>query len=357
MRAKLEPYDKQPLPNYDVVPLRRNEIRVAAAQMTTKLVDPKNPKKGIKENVEHMLFLVDAVQSWPIGRKDLVCFPEFSLQGYDLSWTREDWLRVAIDLPGEETELIGKKAKELNCYIEFGCHTKDKDWPGHYFNTSVIIGPSGSVIHKHWKAYCDPGAFEYATTVHDVLDEFVERYGWDMVWPVARTDIGNIATFVCSEGFQPETARAFAFKGGEILVRSINGGAYLYSEMGARLDPGGDPRITMQAYCMENNVYGVFVNNATCPSYRFYPGAGFSTIFDNKGRVLKVASTTDEAMIAEQIPIGSFRKGHSIPILRKELYERAYAEYVGKYPPNMYLEYLPKDTIDGINYARRKARW
>lgn len=57
----------------------------------------------------------------------------------------------------------------------------------HYFSASVIVGPQGTVIHKHWKAIRDPGRLEYATTVHDVLDEFVERYGWDAVWPVART--------------------------------------------------------------------------------------------------------------------------------------------------------------------------
>ena len=42
----------------------------------------------------------------------------------------------------------------------------------------VLVGPDGAVIHNHWKAYGGfPGVLEYATTVHDVLDEFVERYG------------------------------------------------------------------------------------------------------------------------------------------------------------------------------------
>ena len=38
--AFVGPYSKKPLPNYDVEPLRRDEIVVAAAQMMTRMVNP-----------------------------------------------------------------------------------------------------------------------------------------------------------------------------------------------------------------------------------------------------------------------------------------------------------------------------
>lgn len=344
----IEPYAKKSLPNYEVVPLRNNEITVAALQMTTKTVDAKNPKPILKENLEHMLWLVDAAQRR--GPVDLLCFPEFTLQGTAASvWTREEMLRIAIELPGEETELIGKKAKQYNCYIVVSCYTKEKDWSGHFFNASFMIGPSGEVIQNHWKAHFDPGYLEHATSVHDVLDEFVERYGWDAVWPVARTDIGNIAHYTCSEGFAPETPRVFAFKGAEILVWCLTGG-----------EGREETHNIGQTYFQRNDVYGILIDAALRPP-SFYAwetsGCGLSYIFDNAGRTLERAHLPHETVIRATIPIAAFRKKHSIPVLRKELYAPVYADYVGKYPPNMYSEYLPKDPLDGINYARKKARW
>lgn len=196
--------------------------------------------------------------------------------------------------------------------------------------------------------------FEHSTSVHDVLDDFVERYGWDEVWPVARTDIGNIATFICSEGMQPETARAFAFKGAEILSYSMSGGAVL------GIPRWGDVRVTIRAHCIMSEVYGIFTNNAIGETNEYMfedAGAGYSMIIDNVGRVLKEATSQHEVAVVERIPIAQFRANHSIPPLRKELYSPVYSEYEGKYPPNMYAKYLPKDNLDALNYARREARW
>lgn len=348
-----EPYAKVPLPNYDAVPLRREIITVAAFQTKHTIVDPKNPRPGVKAKLDHVLSMIDMIQAR--GYLDLICFPEFVLQGSAISfWTREDFIRLAIDFPGEETERICQKAKQYNCYIEMAAYTIEKEWPGHFFNCSFIAGPNGEIIHKHWKAHWDPGLFEHSTSVHDVLDEFVERYGWEAVWPVARTDIGNIATLICSEGFQPETARAFAFKGAEILAYSISGGAIL------GVPRWGDARITFQASCINNDVYGIFVNNATGTTNQYAledTGAGYSMIVDNLGRILKQATSQNETVVAEAIPIGLFRRNHTIPPLRQELYLPVYTEYKGKYPPNIYAEYLPKDNADALNYARKKARW
>ncbi len=350
-----EPYARRPLPNYEVKPLKQDHIAVCAMQMDTRPIDAGNPEPGVRANVEHLCEMVEGAMMWPtIAPKQLFCFPEFCLTGLDYAWTRKQWLRISIDLEGEELKCIGRTAKALGCHIALACHIREQDWPDHYFSASVIVGPQGTVIHKHWKAIRDPGRLEYATTVHDVLDEFVERYGWDAVWPVARTEIGNIATYVCSEGFQPETARVFAFKGAEILVRLIAAGGYNYSET-----PGiGDSRITMRAQCIENHCYGIYANSGSwAPQWISNAMGGSSMIIDPNGNVLKEATSAHETVVGEVIPIAAFRSRHSIPNLRKELYAPAYAQYEGKYPPNMFSEYLPEDAVDAIKYVRRKARW
>ena len=162
----MSPIVRSPSPKYEVVPLKHENIGVAAIQMNPKAVDIKNPKKGIKENLDHLLFLCDATHAWVTYHINLVAFPEFTLTGFDTTWTRDEWLKVAIMVPGPETELIGKKAKELGYYIEFASHTQDPDWPGHFFNTSVLVSPEGKVIHTHWKAYGGAPGFgpEYNTS-------------------------------------------------------------------------------------------------------------------------------------------------------------------------------------------------
>ncbi|MFC2032006.1 nitrilase-related carbon-nitrogen hydrolase [Chloroflexota bacterium] len=343
------------LPNYEVVPLRKDEIVVAAIQTRAQKVDHKNPKPDIKKRMEHILHLIDLASTRARAPVDLFCFHECVVQGMATKlWAREDFIRLAIEMPGEETELLGKKAKELNAYIEMAAYTKEKDWPGHFFNTSFIVGPNGKVIHNHWKAHVSPG-FETATTVQDVLDRFLERYGWDAVWPVVKTDIGNIATFVCSEGFAPETARAFAFKGAEILVRSCGGCAISGMAGGV-----GDPRFTMRAWCMCNDVWGVFANNAHGQTDHYSveaSAAGSTMIIDNAGKIVQQSESHNEDIVIATIPIAYFRKNHSLPRLRVEIYAPVYAQFTGKYPPNMHSEYLAKDYQDEIEYARRKARW
>ena len=344
-------------PHYKVEPLKYDEITVAAVQMNPKPVDSRNPAKGIKENLERMLLLCDAAPTWPPGPVHLIAFPEFTLTGFDTAWTREDWLRVAIMVPGPETELIGKKARELGCYIEFASHTQDPDWPGHFFNSSLIVSPEEKVIHQHWKPYMGfPGNLEYSTTVHDVLDEFLERYGWDAVWPVARTDIGNIATYVCSEGFAPETARVFALNGAEILVRSIGGGGAVYD-----IPCIGDPMIRMRSDCAASHVYGVYASAGS----GWYAGAksaaennfgGGSMIVDPFGRVLRQANDSREQILKETIPIAVFRAKHSIPMIRTEIYVPAYEQHPGRFPPNMYSEYLPTDLSDAFQRSLKHIR-
>jgi len=48
-------------------------------------------------------------------------------------------------------------------------------------------------MYVHWKAYWGfPGiGTEYATTVYDVLDEYVGPIRLDAVWPVAVTPIAT----------------------------------------------------------------------------------------------------------------------------------------------------------------------
>ncbi|MFO1508596.1 MAG: hypothetical protein U1F31_02375 [Steroidobacteraceae bacterium] len=124
-----------------------------------------------------------------------------------------------------ESAVIGERAKHYGCYVAFGCYARDKDWPNHVINMSVIVGPDGNIVKQQWKARNILGAFGgiglIGTTVYDVLDRYVEMYGWDATLPVARTDIGNIA--MTAVGMEPMLYQALAMKGAEILILTVTG--------------------------------------------------------------------------------------------------------------------------------------
>src|SRR5690606_3049760 len=119
-------------------------------------------------------------------------------------------------------------------------------------NMSVIMGPDGNIVSKQWKARNILGLFGegalIGTTVYDVLDRYVEMYGWDAVLPVARTDIGNIA--MTAVGIEPLLYQCLALKGAEILIMTVTGGSNAESA-----------RATARA----NRIYTVGVGNSVSP--------------------------------------------------------------------------------------------
>jgi predicted amidohydrolase len=260
---------------YDTVPLRKPTIELGVVQSRVRGVDASNPQVGLKSNLAHMLELID--KSFHFGGKpDILFFHEFPITGWN-TWTRAEILRFAPEIPGEESEAIGAKAKEYGCYIVFGSYAQDRDWPDHVLSITTIVGPDGQVVDKHWKARNIKGVFHgielFTTTIYDVLDRYTEMYGPDAVIPVTRTDIGNIAT--SSIQLEPELFRAFAMKGTEIMLRTAT---------------GGFSRLDIQACAMYNRFYSAIVNNALSPDNPgFFPATnttGGSAVFGPRGDVL-----------------------------------------------------------------------
>ena len=114
-------------------------------------------RKDIQINLEHLSHLVKAA-SW-LSALDipvrLIAFPEGALQAFNdevldldhVTFARE----CAIDIPGEETEALGKIAKEYNAFIMAQAKARHPDLKDRYFNVGFIINPRGKVILQHYK--------------------------------------------------------------------------------------------------------------------------------------------------------------------------------------------------------------
>jgi predicted amidohydrolase len=339
---------------YEKVPLRQDNINVTAIQSRVNSVDVKNLKATMQKNLDHVLALIDQAQGsaaewggerlWG-SKQDLLCMHEFPIQGFQ-PWTRAELNRVALDLPGPETEAIGARAKKYGCYISFGCYAKEKDWPDHVINMSVIVGPSGEIVSKQWKARNILGLFGdgalIGTTIYDVLDRYVEMYGWDATMPIARTDIGNIA--VTAVGAEPLLYQCLALKGAEILVLSVTG--------------GNNPESAI-ATARANRVYCVGVGNSVTPDNIGFPESAGSSdegtvVVDPRGMTIAKTTNHHEDFASGRIPIADFRKTRRFPELPMALLLPVLQQYDPVFQPNAFLEYLPKTYKEAGDLVRKR---
>ena len=335
--------------SYPTAELRKDNIGVAVVQTRVKGVRGDNPAPDIKANLDYMLECIDAAQGWG-PPSDLLCFHEFPITGFS-QWTREQHYRLALEVPGPETDEIGKRCAQYNCYVVLGTYAKDPEWPDHILHLMVLIGPDGRVQAKHWKQRnvrgMFPGSEQYTSAIYDVLDRFVEMYGQDAVVPVAQTDIGNIA--MSAVQFEPELFRCMALKGAEIVCRVATGG-FEYHDM----------RLTSY----HNNLYTLICNNSVNTHGRnpgffeetAYGGPGRSAIFGPRGVELAVAGPF-ETQRSARIPIKEFRAQHRIPDLHWRLYAPILNAYRERYDPGLYLDYLPTDKQDAFRLFAKHARW
>ena len=331
---------------YAMVPLRKEALRVTAVQSFIRAVrDTRNPAPELKANVDHMLELIDAANGFP-GPQDLICFHEQPIMGWN-PWTREEALRVAIEIPGPETEALGRKAKQYGCYISFGTYAKDRDWPGHLLLNGILIGPDGSVVANHWKTNnmrgFRPGWDMFTTSIYDVLDRYREMYGEDAVLPIARTDIGNICCSVTPG--QPDVMRAMGMKGLELRLSSSSGGYNL--EDAAMIS-------------LYNRLWSVVCNQSVSPEQAGFPefsGSGDTAIFGPNGRIAARARSVNEEFITTVIPMAEFRRTRIIADVPMEMLLPVYSRFVPRHGPNAQADYLPPTSEDAARHFIDTRNW
>jgi predicted amidohydrolase len=336
--------DVRPDGTYTSLPLLKDSVRLGVMQTRVRPVDAANPGPMRKENLDHMLMLIENAQEWN-PPCDVLFFHEFPITGFRFDWSRKDVNRLSIELPGEESEALGKAAKKYDCYIVFGSYVRDRDWPDHVLSITTIIGADGRIVDKHWKARNIMGVFAtgrtpielMTSTIYNCLDRYIEMYGADAVVPVTRTPIGNLCTSSIQR--EPELFRCMALKGGEIFLRTATGGFSPWD---------------IQASAAYNRVFAAVCNNAVSPGNRFFEdaGGGGSAIYSEFGEFMARAESEHEQLVAASIPIRAYRERHRQPEYPWPMYQPVMNKYVPKYPPSKLSKYLPTDLKDAARYLR-----
>jgi predicted amidohydrolase len=171
-------------------------------------------------NLDAALEVVGWVARSPAVR--LVVFPEFFLTGAASPLgSRSSHLAhlIGISFPGPEADKLARFAQDTKSYVAGGVFEYDPEWPGRFFNTAFIFDDAGNLIHRYRKIHCaDVFGTLPDTTPGSVFDRYVQKYGYEHLFPVVDTPLGKLATKICFDMNFPETSRAFSTRGAEVII-------------------------------------------------------------------------------------------------------------------------------------------
>ena len=280
----------------------------------------------IRANISRMCELVDYVTSFGNSEVRLVVTPEYAINGSFRRLELEQWMRISTTIPGPYTDILAAKAKQRKIYLAANLFEIHPDFPGRFFNCSLLFGPDGNILIKHWKNNNNCWVFPY-TTPADIYTKFVSKFGVENLFPVAKTEIGNIGLLTCGELGFPENARCTMMNGAEILC-------HLTSEPNNMSH--GDVRNwtglrTARAY--ENKCYLAAANVGMYENALrgLHDSHGDSAIHYFDGTVLNTVRGPGEATIKGALNMNDLRRARSKPfhptVIRAELYAKEYARW------------------------------
>lgn len=259
----------------------------------------------------------------------LIVLPEYFLTGFPFGESIVDWAQKACwEMAGAEYEALAKIAQKYRIFLAGNAYELDPNFPSLYFQTCFVIDPSGSVVLRYRRLNS-----MFAPTPHDVWDKYLDCYGLEAVFPVAKTEIGNLAALASEEILYPEVARCLAMRGAEIFLHSTS------EVYGNQRSPKDAAKIVR---AVENMAYVVSANTAGIANIPIPVASadGGSKIVDYRGLVLAETATGESMAAFAEIDLAALRRYRRRPglnnLLSRQRFE-LYAESYGRshfYPAN-----------------------
>ena len=312
-------------------------FRALALQVTASAVnrvrDRAEARSRMQETVDRIGVQIAASLAFIGFDCRLVLLPEYVLTGFPIGETLADWAEKAcLSMTDPLYESLGKIAQKHSIFLAGNAYESDPNFPGLYFQTCFVIDPTGSIVLRYRRLNS-----MFAPTPHDVWERYLDCYGLDGVFPVAKTEIGNLAAVASDEILFPEVSRCLALRGAEILLHPT-------SEIFSR---GRSPKDAAKiARAVENSAYVISANTAGIANSPI-PGAstdGGSQIVDYRGQVLAETGAGESMAAFAEIDLAGLRRFRRRPGLnnllarqRLELYVDCYRQF-RMYPPNTMLE-------------------
>ena len=267
----------------------------------------------------------------------LVVLPEYFLTGFPMGDPLPVWKEKAcLETNGPEYDALARIATDNDIFLAGNIYEIDPHFPELYFQTCFAIDPAGEVVLRYRRLNS-----MFAPTPHDVWDQYLDRYGLEGVFPVARTAIGNLAAIASEEILYPEIARCMALRGAEVLLHPT-------SQSNEVVRSPKD--VVAVARAIENMAYLVSANSAGIKDTPLPAESadGGSKIVNYKGLVLAKSGPGETMTATAEIDLTALRRYRRRPGMenllsrqRLELYTQSYG-MSGYYPANTMARGVPE---------------
>ncbi|MUG93236.1 nitrilase [Scytonema sp. UIC 10036] len=312
-------------------------FRALALQVTchaiNQVIDPQEVRSLMQDTINRLAKQIAASIAFIGGDCRLIVLPEYFLTGFPMGESLDVWAEKAcLEMAGAEYEALGKIAQQYKIFLAGNAYEVDPNFPELYFQTCFVIDPSGTVVLRYRRLNS-----MFAPTPHDVWDKYLDCYGLEGVFPVAKTAIGNLAALASEEILYPEVARCLTMRGAEIFLHSTS---EVYSKERAPKEAAKICRaVENMAYVVSANSAGIA--NSAIPSASTDGG---SKIVDYRGLILAETASGESMAAFAEIDLAALRRYRRRPGLnnllsrqRMELYAQSYSQS-HFYPANTMLD-------------------
>ena len=280
---------------------RIESFRALALQLTSQAVNQARDRSEARSLMEKTISRLDpqiAVSLAFIGSDcRLVVLPEYWLTGFPMGEPIAVWAEKAcLEIEDPLYDALAQIAQKYKIFLAGNAYELDPNFPQLYFQNCFVFDPSGSMVLRYRRLNS-----MYTPTPHDVWEQYLECYGLDGIFAVAKTAIGNLAALASDEILFPEVARCLAMRGAEIFLHPTS-------------EVYGNPRSPKEAAkisrAVENMAYVVSANTAGIANTPLPVASvdGGSKIIDHRGLVVAETGAGESMAAFAEIDLAALRR-------------------------------------------------
>jgi predicted amidohydrolase len=246
---------------------------------------PNNEGVSREEIVERMMDLLEEAVREQV---ELIAYPEMALTTYFPKKIRKDFDQFfETDLPPKALEPLLRRAAEARVGVHVGfCEKAD----GKYFNTALLTDRDGRLCGTFRKIHL-PGT-KAADGFAQVYEPYYFEHG-DTGYKVFDAAGARMGVAICQDRRYPETYRALALQGAEIILIGYN-------------TPLSPLALDLNELCMRSGAYAnacFVVGVAKAGVEDGMELIGGSAIISPLGQIIARAATSGDELIAARIDL------------------------------------------------------
>ncbi|NET26818.1 nitrilase-related carbon-nitrogen hydrolase [Okeania sp. SIO1I7] len=310
-----------------------NPFQALALQVQAKAVNQANDRESarsvIQETINYLAQQIAASKAFIGLNCKLVLLPEYFLTGFPMAESLTSWANKAcLEMTDPIYDCLGEIAQKNDIFLGGNAYEVDPNFPELYFQNCFLIDPSGNIVLRYRRLNS-----MFAPTPHDVWDKYLDCYGLEGVFPVAKTAIGNFAAVASDEILFPEVTRCLAMRGAEILLHPTS------EVYGQARSPKEAAKVSR---AVENMMYVISANTAGIANTPIPEASvdGGSKIIDYRGLILAETGAGESMATYAEIDIMGLRNYRSqvgmknlLARQRWDIYAESYRQFHA-YPPN-----------------------